>query len=89
MSQIKHIFADRLTNITVTGNLIRLAMGTLQPPTEQGQKPQLMLSQTLVMPIEGFLPSFGMMQAELKQLVDAGVLTLQLPAQQDEASTVQ
>lgn len=89
MPQPKHLFADRLTNITVTGNLIRLELGTLQPPTAQGQKPQLMPTQTLVMPLEGFLPSFGMMQAVLKQLVDAGVLKQQLPAQQDEASTVQ
>ncbi|MCF8210342.1 MAG: hypothetical protein K9K38_13230, partial [Rhodoferax sp.] len=68
MTQSAPIFADRLTNITVTGNLIRLEFGSLQPATTEGQQPQLLASQTLVMPLEGFLPSFGMMDTILKKL---------------------
>lgn len=77
MTPTASIFADRLTNITVTGNLIRLEFGTLQPATAEGQQPQLAASQTLVMPLEGFLPSFGMMDTVLKKLTEAGVLKFQ------------
>lgn len=79
MTQPSHTFADRLINISVTGNLIRLELGTLQPPAAEGQKPQLVATQTLVMPLEGFLPSFGMMEEVLKKLITAGVLKLQPP----------
>ena len=54
------LFADRLLNLTVTGPLLRLDLGTLKTPVVEGQKPQLQPSQTLVMPLDGFLASFGM-----------------------------
>lgn len=79
MTQSAHTFADRLVNIAVTGNLIRLELGTLQAPAAQGQPPQLLATQTLVMPLEGFLPSFGMMETLVKKLVADGVIKLQPP----------
>lgn len=83
MTQSNHTFADRLINIAITGNLIRLELGTLQAPTAQGQQPQMVATQTLVMPLEGFLPSFGMMETIVKKLVADGVIKLQPP--QDSA----
>lgn len=77
MTQAAHTFADRVTHIAVTGNLIRIELGTLQAPAAQGQQAQLTASQTLVMPLEGFLPSFGMMETVVKKLVADGVIKLQ------------
>ncbi len=82
MNQATHTFVDRLTNITVTGNLVRLEFGVLQPVAGGGeQQAQLVATQTLVIPLEGFLPSFGMMDSMLKKLTEAGVLKLR-PAQE-------
>ena len=79
MTTSTHSFADRLLNIAVTGSLIRLEFGTLQAPAEEGQKPQLVTTQTLVMPLDGFLPSFGIMDTIVKKLVADGVIKLQAP----------
>ena len=70
MSNAPHLFADRLINIVLTGPLLRIELGTLQAPAAEGQKPQLLPSQTLVMPLDGFLASFGMMEAMIKKLVN-------------------
>jgi hypothetical protein len=70
-------FADRIVNVAVTGNLIRLELGTLQAPTAEGQKPQLIPGQTLVMPLDGFANSFGMLEAVMKQLLADGVIKQQ------------
>jgi hypothetical protein len=82
-----HTFADRLTEITVTGNLIRLEFGTLRTPIPEGQPPQLVASQTVVMPLDGFVQSFGMMESILKTLTQAGVLHFQAPL--NDSSLVQ
>ncbi len=80
MSNAPHLFADRLVNVAVNGSLIRLELGVMQPPAVEGQKPQLVTTQTLVMPLEGFLPSFGMMETFPKRLVADGVINLQSQA---------
>lgn len=87
MTQAQHLFADRLTNITVTGQLIRLELGTLHPPMAEGQKPQLVPTQTLVMPLEGFLSSLAMMESMTKRLIDSGALKVRSP--QDKTRPVQ
>jgi hypothetical protein len=81
MNQPVHAFADRLTEITVTGGLIRLEFGTLKTPVPEGQTQQFVASQTLVMPLEGFVDAFGTMEAMLKKLTQAGVLQFQAPHQ--------
>jgi hypothetical protein len=81
MNQSAHTFADRLTEITVTGGLIRLEFGTLKTPVTEGQPPQFVASQTLVMPLEGFVDAFGTMETMLKKLTQAGVLHFQAPHQ--------
>ena len=74
MPDSSHLFADRLFSIVITGPLVRIELGTLQLPTAEGQKPQLVASQTLVMPLEGFVQSFGMMDGIVKRLVADGVI---------------
>jgi hypothetical protein len=77
MNQPIHTFADRLTEITVTGNLIRLEFATMKTPISEGQPPQYVASQTIVLPLEGFMDAFRTMQAMLQQLTSAGVLKFQ------------
>ena len=60
--------------------LVRIDLGTLQIPTAEGQKPQLVPSQTLVMPLDGFVQSFSMMESVVKRLVADGVIGTQAPA---------
>ncbi len=62
MTHPTHTFADRLTEITVTGGLIRLEFGTLKTPVTEGQPPQFVATQTLAMPLEGFVDAFGTME---------------------------
>ena len=77
MSDAPQLFADRLVNIAVTGPLVRIELGAMQLPRAEGQKPQLVPTQTLVMPLDGFVASFGMMESVMKQLVKDGVIKLQ------------
>jgi hypothetical protein len=77
MSISSCIFADHIVNIAVTGPLVRIELGTLQRPAAEGQKPQLVPTQTLVMPLEGFVNSFGMLESVVKKLVDSGVIAKQ------------
>ena len=81
MNQPFHAFADRLTEITVTGGLIRLEFGTLRTPVTEGQQPLFVASQALVMPLDGFVEAFGTMDAMIKKLTQAGVLQFQAPHQ--------
>ena len=87
MSNAPHIFADRLLNLAMTGPLLRIELGTMQAPAAEGQKPQLVPSQTLVMPLDGFLASFGMMEAMVKKLVADGVVKAQPQEEIVQAST--
>lgn len=86
MPNSSHLFADRLFNIAVTGSLVRIELGAMQFPTAKGQKPQLVQTQTLVMPLDGFVASFGMMESVLKQLVKDGVIKMQ-PQEKKPADT--
>ena len=73
-------FADRLSNIAITGPLVRIELASIQFPKTEDQQSQLIPSQTLIMPLDGFVASFGMMEAAMKQLVKDGVIKLQVPA---------
>ena len=79
MSSLPHLYADRLLNIAVTGNLLRIELGVLHAPAKEGEKPRLFPSQTLVMPLEGFLATFGMMEAVVKKMIADGVVKTQPP----------
>lgn len=46
-----------------------------QSPAKEGGKPGLALTKTLVMPLDGFLQSFGMLETVVKKMVANGVLT--------------
>ncbi|MDD2742792.1 MAG: hypothetical protein PHV02_10980 [Rhodocyclaceae bacterium] len=80
-------FADTIINLSMTGQLIRLELGTAVPVSnsEGKQEVRLKATQTLVMPLEGFVRSFGMQEQLIKKLIADGVLKAQ---QQVPASDV-
>jgi hypothetical protein len=69
-------FADTILNVSITGNLVRLDLGTVVPTKTKGGKQELRATPTfqLVMPLEGFVRSFGMQEQVIKKLVADGVL---------------
>jgi hypothetical protein len=71
----REIFADAISAVHVTGNLVRIDLMTLQPhlKSENGQ-PVVDISQRLILPLEGFVQSFTVQESIMKQLIEAGVL---------------
>lgn len=72
-------FADTLLNINVTGNLVRLDLGTVIPVQSQDGKQVLRATPTqqIVMPMEGFVRAFGMQEQVIKKLMADGVFKAQ------------
>lgn len=69
------IFIDRFLHIAVTGNLVRIELGSAKVPRNPGDTLEVESTMTLVMPMEGFVQSFGAMDAIVNQLVKDGVVT--------------
>lgn len=84
MAGSSHCFADRIVNIAVTGPLVRLELAALVPPAKEGDKSGLQPTQSLVMPLDGFLAAFGMLETVVKKMLADGVLK---PKPAGEAAT--
>lgn len=71
----KEIFADSISAVHVTGNLVRIDLMTLQPhlKSDNGQ-PVFDVSKRIIMPLEGFVQSLAVQESIVKQLIEAGVL---------------
>ena len=72
-------FADTILNIAITGNLVRLDLGTITPIQGKDGKQELRANPTqqVVMPMEGFVRAFGMQEQVIKKLIADGVLKAQ------------
>jgi hypothetical protein len=71
----QEIFADGISAIHVTGNLVRIDLMTIQPhlKSDNGQ-PVVDVSQRIIMPLNGFVQALAVQENIVKQLVEAGVL---------------
>lgn len=71
----QEIFADAISAIHVTGNLVRIDLMTRQPQlkSENGQ-PVFDISRRIIMPLDGFVQSLAVQENIIKQLIDSGVL---------------
>lgn len=71
----QEIFADGISAVHVTGNLVRIDLMSLQPhlKSENGQ-PVVDISKRIIMPLEGFVQSLATQQNIVNQLIEAGVL---------------
>lgn len=69
-------FADTILNIALTGNLVRLDLGTFTPlQTKEGkQELRAAPTQQVVMPLDGFVRAFGMQEKVIKKLIADGVI---------------
>jgi hypothetical protein len=69
------IFADIISAIHITDNLVRIDFATLQPHLkgENGQ-PVLSMNKRIIMPLAGFIQSLSIQDSVVKQLQEAGLL---------------
>ncbi|WP_028999372.1 hypothetical protein [Azohydromonas australica] len=71
-------FADAIINITVTGPLVRLDLGTVLSQSKDGKQELVATpTQQLVMPLDGFLRAFGMQKTVVEKLIADGVIKAQ------------
>ncbi len=69
------LFADRLTNLQIAGNTVRLEFSVLDMvPGNNQNEPKLNVSHVLVMPLEGFVQAFNGQDSVVKKLLADGVL---------------
>ncbi len=76
----QEIFADGISAIHITGQLVRIDLMTLQLhlKSDDGQ-PVVDVSRRLIMPLAGFVQSLAVQDNIIKQLVAAGVLKQNAP----------
>jgi len=80
MTTSSQLFADRIVNLAITGPLVRLELGVLKL-TEGSEKPTSFVpTQTLVMPLDGFVESFGMLEQAMKKLAESGLVKARVEA---------
>lgn len=71
----KELFADAVSAVHITGNIVRIDLMSLQPHLKsQNGQPVFDVSQRLIMPLDGFVQSFAVMEKAINQMVEAGVL---------------
>lgn len=83
----QEIYADAISAVHVTGNIVRMDLMTLQPQlkSDNGQ-PVVDISRRVIMPLEGFIQSLNVQDTIVKQLLEAGILKKNL-AVADPAGT--
>jgi len=71
----QEIFADGISAVHVTGNVVRIDLMTLQPhlKSDNGQ-PVVEVNKRIIMPLESFVQSLALQQDIVRQLIEAGVL---------------
>lgn len=76
----QEIFTDGISNIHLTGNLVRFDLISLQPQlkADNGQ-PVFQFSHRMIMPLEAFIQAFGLQENLVNQLIQAGVLKRNQP----------
>ncbi|GAB0056713.1 hypothetical protein SIID45300_01024 [Candidatus Magnetaquicoccaceae bacterium FCR-1] len=71
---ISEIYCDTFGNIVVTGNIVRIELATLDPSQSDANNSKMETRSRLIMPLDGFLRSFGMSKQVVDKLTEAGVL---------------
>ena len=74
----QEIFADGISSIHITGNLVRIDLMTIQPhlKSDNGQ-PVVEITRRIIMPLEGFVQSLALQEDIVNRLVATGVLKKQ------------
>jgi hypothetical protein len=75
------MFADRLTNLQIAGNTVRMEFSVLDfVPGNNLEAPKMNVSHVLVMPLEGFVQAFNGQDSVVKKLLADGILKTNAPA---------
>ncbi len=82
------IFVDGISNINVTGNIVRIDLAALQTQLKnQNGQPVFATSQRIVIPLDGFLQGIALQQNIVQQLIQAGVLQVNAAPVEAAATT--
>jgi len=69
------VYADAVGDLTVTGGIVRLDLVSLSPGAQADDKQSnLVFRQRVVLPLEGFLRSYGLMTQLVEKLSRDGVV---------------
>lgn len=86
---IQNTYVDSVSNIYVTGNIVRFDLMALQPPVQdEAGQPVYHVTQRIVMPLEGFMQSFSLHTEVIKKLVAAGVVNVQPGTKEDSTANL-
>ena len=72
----RELFADGVIGVAITGSVVRIDLGAhkIEPPPADGaapgQRPGLEFRRRLVMPLDGFAQTFGMLEQVMRRLVE-------------------
>ncbi|SMD15024.1 hypothetical protein [Sporomusa malonica] len=77
----QEFFADGISAVHVTGQLVRIDLLTVQPhlKSDNGQ-PVVEINKRLIMPLEGFIQALSLQQDIVQKLINTGVLKQGGPA---------
>lgn len=84
----KELYIDGFGNIMVTGTMVRIDLVALVEPGGEGKQPRFEQRQRLVLPLDGFLRSFGMAESVVKKMVDAGIVGVRKPEDESTRASV-
>jgi hypothetical protein len=69
----QEIFADGVSAVHVTGNIVRIDLFSMQPHLQSKDgKPVFDISRRVIMPLDGFVKSFAVQEQVLQQLIATG-----------------
>ena len=86
---MEELYADRIGAIAVTGSVLRIDLVSLSVSEKSDKnQPKPVIRQRVIMPVEGFVHSFGLMAQVMQQLEKGGVIQKKLPAK-GETSTAE
>ncbi|MBF0340407.1 MAG: hypothetical protein HQL95_05515 [Magnetococcales bacterium] len=74
MMNIQETYSDTFGNIVVTGNIVRIELTSLDPTHPDPNNPKLETKARVIMPLDGFLRSYGMCRQVIDKLTESGVL---------------
>lgn len=71
----REIFADGVSAVHITGQLVRIDLMTIQPHLKSdNSQPVVEVNQRLILPLDGFLQALSMQNNFVNQLIATGVL---------------
>lgn len=78
----QEIFADGISSIVLEGGVIRIDLMSIVPgPRGDDNKPQMAFRQRIIMPVEGFISSYKIIQGIIEKMEQSGLITRQPAAE--------